>query len=80
MNMRNSVLLRKRLSKAIGSGEVPYQANRHAFRVLDIEDDGDAGLDEVGLMRRGLKVFIKDLRELQSVAQGVAKRTTAIVQ
>ena len=48
--------------------------------VLDVEKDGDAGLDEIGLMRRGLTPFIRDLKELRSVAQDVVKRVSAAVR
>ena len=78
--MRNSDFLQNLLSKAVKDGEVPYQASRHALRVLDVDDDGDAGMDEVGLMQRGLKKFIADLKELRSAAQGVTKRATAAVR
>jgi len=80
MSARNSDLLQNGLTKVIKSGEIPYQAGRHALRSLDVEDDGDAGLDEVGLMQRGLIAFIRDLKELRSVAQGVVKRATAAVR
>jgi hypothetical protein len=80
MNARNSDLLQGRLTGAIKSGETPYQASRHALRSLDIEGDGDAGLDEVRLMQRGLVAFVKDLEELKSVAQEVVKRATAAVR
>lgn len=76
---RNSELLRLKLNRAIISGEVPYKASREALRVLDVENDGDAGLDEVGMMQRGLDSFMEALDDLEAGSKAVARRVSSEV-
>ena len=76
----SSDILRVGLAKAKKSGEVPYQANRHAVRAIDIDADGDAGLDEIGLMLSGLDKFGKDLKELKRAADRIARQPAASVR
>jgi hypothetical protein len=74
--MRNSDILQKKFDRAMKTGEVPYQANRRALKVLDILNDGEGGLQDMDIMRRGLKMLIDDLNTLGAVSrklQGLTK-------
>ena len=75
--MRNSELLQKKFDRITKSGEIPYQANRRALRVVDILNDGAAGLHEVDTLLMGLDAFEADLKGLRDEAKKIASRATA---
>lgn len=67
--MRNSDVLQKKFDRVVRTGEVPYQANRRALRLLDIEDEGESGLSEVLTTQKGLANLITELNGLYRLAR-----------
>lgn len=76
----NGEILRAALDRLVRNGEIPYQANRRAVRVLDIYNDAEEGRQELIVMLEGLDIFIADMEAFENVAGLVARQTSAALR
>ena len=75
--MRNSELLQKKFDQVVRTGEIPYQANRRARKVLGILQDGKGGKQEIDLVLHGLDMLAEDLGSLKREAGRVKNQAVA---
>ena len=75
--MRNSEALQQKFDQVAKTGEIPYQANRRALKVVDILNDGENGLHEVDIILRGLDMLEADIIGLRNEAKSIGNRAIA---
>jgi hypothetical protein len=74
----NGQVLEEKLSEALKTGELPYQANRRAMSLIDQTHDDRRGLKELNVMLAGMGLFISDLEGFGNAARELAKKAKSV--
>jgi hypothetical protein len=77
---KNGEMLQEKLTDALKTGEIPYQAAHSAAKSIDWYDDDRQGQKDLNLTVAGLKLFIDDLGDFESVAKAVQRKAIAAVR
>ena len=80
MVKRNGQVLHEKLTDALKTGEIPYQAAHAASRAVDWYDDAKKAQKELNVMVAGIDLFVSDLGDLESAAKSIQKNATAVVR
>ena len=77
---KNGEMLHEKLTDALKTGEIPYQAAHSAAKAIDWYDDEKKGQKDLNLTVAGLKLFIADLGDFEGAAKAVQRKAVAAVR
>lgn len=79
MSRTNGQLMDEALAAVIAAGEGPYQANRSAVYLLDVQSHVEEGREHLNEVLSGIDGFIRALEGVRNVSQNVVKNAVAAI-
>lgn len=80
MRVRHSQFLNSKYQRAFVAGDVPYRANRHAIRDIDIRGDLHSGLRQLDTLLARLDVLDRTIKELHDGSTTIRKKLASLIR